>query len=106
MGLTRGISVTRSATLWPFFRAMASWKPSINASKIWIFFAIVNSPSVPLPRFAERFSFFRLSPPVHFYRTERADKFHLRPRENSTCIESRPVFLCLWLHSHRGLYGY
>src|SRR5439155_24288486 len=31
IGLTRGISVTRSAALWPFFRAMASWKPSINS---------------------------------------------------------------------------
>jgi hypothetical protein len=85
---------------------MASSKPSINASKIWIFFAIVNSLSVPPPRFAERFSVFRLSPPVHPYRTERADRFHRRARENSTCIGSRRVSLCLLPDFQRGLYGY
>src|SRR5260370_31748869 len=73
---------------------------------IWIFFAIVNSPSVPRPRFAERFSVFRLSPPVHLYRTERADKFHRRAQENSTCIGSRRVSLCLLPDFQRELYGY
>src|SRR5580692_3494866 len=105
MGLTRGISVTRSETACPFLRAMASRKPSMSSSKIWTFFAIVRFLSVLQPLRAGRLSASRSGLPVDLCRRETADKFRRRTPKNNTYNESPRVCLCPGLDFQHALYG-
>src|SRR5579859_6368692 len=85
---------------------MASWKPSINASKIWTFFAIVNFLSVPQLRLVERLSVFRLGLPVRLCRREKAGRFRRRVPKNNTYIASRLACPSLSRDSPHVLCGY